>query len=113
MRHLVGVSRHVSRETLMGFATGVISFRRYHIVGSRPEELTPEWHAAIAAHAFGKHADVSTDGVEIGWIRPNHLFDIDFADASQIEVGRFVFVAMRLDRTAACTGRHITSRPTA
>lgn len=84
----------------MGFASGPVSFCRYYLCGDHPENLTEEWVEMLAAHAFGKHADETSDGVETGWIVPTHLFDVDFSESGRIEVGRFVYLAMRMDRTA-------------
>ncbi len=82
----------------MGFAAGAITFRRYLLSGSHPAALTDEWLAAIAARRFGRAA-AGVGGVEAGWIVPTHLLDTDFTDRERILVGRFVYLALRLDRT--------------
>lgn len=86
----------------MGFASGSLTCRRFFMVGKHPTNLTDDWRAAIDAHAFGRHAGAAgVDGVQIGWIRPTHVFDVDFDDASAILAGRFVHLGLRIDRTAA------------
>lgn len=84
----------------MGFASGAITFRRYLLSGGHPAALTDEWRAAIAAQRFGRTGAAGADGVEAGWIVPTHLLDTDFSDRERILVGRFVYLALRLDRTA-------------
>jgi hypothetical protein len=84
----------------MGFASGSASFRRFFIVGQRPTAWTDEWHEAVAANAFGRQPAVASDGVEVGWIVPNHLFDVDFSEPHRVQFERFVYLAMRIDRTA-------------
>lgn len=84
----------------MGFASGSASFRRFFLVGERPASWSAEWQAAVAEHAFGRQGSAASDGVEVGWIVPNHLFDVDFAEPHRIEYERFVYLAMRVDRAA-------------
>jgi len=85
----------------MGFARGRITFRRFFSSGGSFEAPADELLAAIDAHAFGRHGAASSDGIEFGWIVPNHLFDVDFSDADRIAFDKFLFLAMRMDRTAA------------
>ena len=85
----------------MGFAAGAITFRRFFICGEHPQTVGDEWLESIRAHAFGRCGEATSDGVETGWIVPAHLFDVDFSCLDRIEVDRFVFLGMRLDRTSA------------
>lgn len=85
----------------MGFASGSITFRRYYLCGEHPGSLSEEWFEALAGHAFGQGGEETSDGIESGWIVPTHLFDVDFSAPQRVTVGRFVYLAMRLDRTAA------------
>ena len=89
------------REMIIGFASGPITFRRFFLCGERPDSLSNGWYEAIAVRAFGKQREAASDGIETGWIVPNHLFDVDFSSPDRVTCGRFVFLAMRLDRTAA------------
>lgn len=84
----------------MGFAAGSVTFRRFFLAGKHPKTPTDKWLAAFADRAFGRQNYVASDGIETGWIVPNHLFDVDFSEPHRLAVGRFVYVAMRLDRTA-------------
>ena len=81
----------------MSFASGSISYRRYQVSGPHPEAVDKEVIAALGKHAFGAGGKTSADGLEVGWIAPTHLFDTDIA-AEKVSVGRFLHVAMRLDR---------------
>jgi len=84
----------------MSFASGSVSWRRFFIHGQHPQKLTDRWLEGLAENAFGKQAQANPDGVEYGWIVPEHLFDADFADPHRITFGPFVHVALRVDRTA-------------
>ncbi len=84
----------------MGFTSGTVTFRRFFLAGDHPAEATTEWLEPIRLHAFGRNGVAGIDGVETGWIRPTHLFDVKFDDLESLRVGRFVHLAMRLDRTA-------------
>ena len=88
----------------MGFANGAVMFRRLYQTGRPIEGMSDELLETIAAHAFGKRGEASSDGIETGWIVPQHLFDVDFTDPERILFGRFLFLAMRLDRTAPPAG---------
>lgn len=87
----------------MAFASGPISFRRYLISGAAPADVTDAFVQAVSAHAFGRYGAATADTTEVGWIGPRHLFDIDFA-AEHIAFGRFVHLAMRMDRKAVPSG---------
>lgn len=84
----------------MGFAAGAMTFRKFFLCGEHPQCITEEGLVAIRRHAFGQGGEASSDGVDVGWIAPAHLFDVDFSSADRIEVDRFVFLGLRLDRTA-------------
>ncbi len=88
----------------MGFAGGAVMFRRLYQAGRPIEGMSDELLETIAAHAFGKHGQATSDGIETGWIVPQHLFDVDFTDPERILFGRFLFLAMRMDRTASTAG---------
>ena len=81
----------------MGLSSGSVSFRRYSITGAGPADVTDAFVKAVHDNAFGRYGSASTDGTEVGWITPRHLFDNDIT-AEHIAVGRFVSLAMRLDR---------------
>ena len=93
----------------MGFASGRITFRRFFSAGGAFEAPPDELLTAIDAHAFGRHGVVASDGLETGWIVPNHHFDVDFTQLDRIAVDRFFFLAIRLDRTAAPSAKRIAS----
>ncbi|GIK16681.1 MAG: hypothetical protein BroJett003_16450 [Planctomycetota bacterium] len=71
------------------------------MAGRHPESFDGAMLSALAEHAFGRHATATGDGLELGWIRPTHLFDTDFSSESGVTVGRFTYVALRVDRTGA------------
>jgi len=84
----------------MGFASGGVSFRRYQISGWQKGGMDEGAVAALKALAFGSLREASADGTEVGWIAPTHLFDSEI-ELDKITVGRFVHLAMRLDRLGA------------
>jgi hypothetical protein len=83
----------------MGFAKGPITFRRFFIIGPHAKGDAPQRHEALAAHAFGRHVETAEDHA-IGWIVPTHLFDVDFASPERYRIGRYMYLAMRVDRLA-------------
>ncbi|NOT02836.1 MAG: hypothetical protein HOP29_19730 [Phycisphaerales bacterium] len=83
----------------MGFASGPVTFRRFFIDGPMAT-AAGDVVAAVKKCAFGRYGQRSADGVETGWISPEHLFDANIV-AEKIVFDRFVHCQMRLDRTAA------------
>ena len=83
----------------MGFASGSVTLRRYRIVGWKSRHVDEALLDQLNAHAFGRSGFDSADFVEVGWITPIHLFDVDFA-AEKIAVDRFVHLRMRVDRNS-------------
>jgi len=84
----------------MGFASGPVSYRRYQVDGWSGDRLDEQAVERLQAAAFGQAEAISADAVEIGWIAPTHLFDNEI-DLEKITTGRFVNLAMRLDRLSA------------
>jgi hypothetical protein len=84
----------------MGFASGRISFRRYHIAGSKLKAVSKTVLTRLREHAFGSGLSDMNDGTEYGWIAPTHLFDTNI-DAEKISFGRFLHVVLRMDRLSA------------
>jgi len=84
----------------MSFASGPVSYRRYRVEGWSGDRLDDEAVEQLGAAAFGQDRSVSSEAVEAGWIAPTHLFDFEI-DADKITTGRFVHLAMRLDRLDA------------
>lgn len=84
----------------MGFSSGPMSFRRYFLCGEHPRAITEDWLERLGAGSFGRQREVHPDGIETGWIVPTQLFDVDFSRDERVTVGRFVYVALRVDRTA-------------
>ena len=83
----------------MGFASGSVSFRRYRITGGKTSAVDDKMLDALNADAFGRYGQGLDETVEVGWITPDHLFDVNFA-AEKIAVSRFAHFRMRLDRTS-------------
>ncbi len=83
----------------MSFTSGPVTFRRYFITGGLGDHSDDSIITALRKHAFGRNGSASPDGVDAGWIGGDHLFDSDI-DAEKVLYDRFLFVQMRLDRTA-------------
>ncbi len=81
----------------MGFASGPITFRRFFIGEPLPKS-TNRIVECLRKQAFGQN-DPSADGVQAGWVSPEHLFDSDITEP-KVCYDRFVFVQMRIDRTS-------------
>jgi len=80
----------------MGFDKGSITFRRYAISGWKHGVVDDAMLGALAADAFGRYGSAD-EKIDLGWITPAHLFDVDFA-ADKIEFGRFAHFRLRVDR---------------
>lgn len=83
----------------MGFEKGSITFRRYRIDGWKHRTIDDAMLGALSANAFGRFASAADDNIDMGWVSPVHLFDVDFA-AEKIEFGRFAHFRLRIDRNA-------------
>lgn len=83
----------------MAFASGPVSFQRFYISGSIPEDITEAFIKALDARAFGRVGTLPDD-TQIGWIGPRHLFETDIT-AESIAFGRFAHLALRVDRLRA------------
>ena len=84
----------------MGFASGTVSFRRYHVEGSHAKMIDEDLLQGITKHAFGTSDAVASDGIECGWIAPTHVLDTNLT-IEKVSVGEMLHLAMRLDRTSA------------
>ena len=84
----------------MGFASGTVSFRRYHVEGSHPKVIDKDCLVRISEHAFGTSEAVTSDGIESGWIAPTHVLDTNLT-IEKVSVGEMLHLALRLDRTSA------------
>ena len=82
----------------MGFASGSISFRRYGISGRLAKNLTEKRLERLQENAFGSSREASSDGTEIGWVAPTHLFDTILTE-EKISIGPYLHLWLRLDRT--------------
>ena len=83
----------------MAFASGPVSYQRFFVTGSIPADVTDEVVKSFQDHAFGRLAP-TPDDVQIGWVGPRHLFETEIV-AEHIAWGRFVHLAVRVDRLAA------------
>lgn len=81
----------------MGFTSGRMTFRRFRLPGFAHTSIDDVLLAKLNAAAFGRYGSAAADGVDIGWITPQHLFDTDFG-AEKIAAGRFAQLALRLER---------------
>lgn len=83
----------------MGLASGRVTFRRYRLGGFVHNCVDDVLLAKLNRAAFGRYGSATTDGVEIGWITPQHLFDAEFG-GEKIAVGRFAHLMLRMDRNS-------------
>ena len=80
----------------MAFASGPMSFQRFHCTGPIPDEINEKFLTAVGAKTFGKLAALA-DETQCGWIGPRHLFETEI-DAGVISFGRFAHLGFRCDR---------------
>ena len=90
-------SVHMHKEVAMGFASGRVSFRRYHIQGRCPRTIDERLINKLNENAFGRSTETSPDATKYGWITPSHLFDTAF-DLVKVSAGRFLHLSLRIDR---------------
>jgi len=83
----------------MGFASGRVTFRRYRLGGFVHDSVDDLFLEKLNRAAFGRYGSAMADGSEMGWITPQHLFDVNFA-AEKITAGRFVHLLVRVDRNS-------------
>lgn len=83
----------------MAFASGSVTFRRYRVLRGKHRVVDDAFLAALAANAFGRYGSAADADVEIGWVTPRHVFDVNFA-AEKIAAGRFAHFVMRVDRNS-------------
>jgi hypothetical protein len=81
----------------MGFYSGRLMFARYKINGPSPGLFRPEHLERLAAHAIGKQAVASPDGVEVGWTAGDHILDTQFDLAKNI-VNETLSFCLRVDQ---------------
>ncbi len=81
----------------MGFESGPISFRRYVMSGWPSDGLDEARIEKLQSFAHGAVKEVSSDGTEVGWVAPTHLFDTNI-ELEKISFGRFVHLVLRIDR---------------
>jgi hypothetical protein len=86
----------------MAFASGSVTFRRYRVVQCGFKVVDEAFIDALNGCAFGRYRTVE-EGVDLGWVTPAHLFDVDFA-GEKIAAGRFAHFRLRRDRTTVPAG---------
>lgn len=80
----------------MSFASGPVSFQRFHIDGHLPTDVTDRFVAALNKHAFG-HSPPRPDGTQSGWVGPSHVLDTELR-AEAVACGGYVHLALRVDQ---------------
>lgn len=80
----------------MSFLTGRVTFVRYKVAGRSPKHFGQEHLDQLAAHAIGKHRQISADGVEVGWTAGDHILDTHFELAKNVVEDTLQF-ALRVD----------------
>lgn len=63
----------------MSFASGTVSFSRYHVVGGSPKRLDEPLLEKFRSRAIGSRKSARADDEQIGWIGGRHLLDREFA----------------------------------
>jgi hypothetical protein len=80
----------------MGFLSGRVTIARYRVTGQSPGIFGPEHLKLLADLAAGRQRIASADGIEIGWIAGDHLFDTRFELAKNVVNEALLFV-FRID----------------
>jgi len=81
----------------MGFESGRAGFRRFRLRGFAHNAVDDVLLEKLNAAAFGRYDSTGANGMDIGWVTPQHLFDVDFGP-EKISFGRFAYWVLRCDR---------------
>ena len=79
----------------MGLISGSVSFIRFGVEGTLPENVFDFIDDRIRSFSF-RDIDDSTDEYSIGWVSVANMFDMDFRYAAYLN-GDYVTLAMRID----------------
>ena len=79
----------------MGFESGSITFRRFAVVGSHPQQVTEEILARVAEHAL-EPGEFGVEEVEYGWNGGRHIYDDQFTFENNVYNDCLLF-ALRID----------------
>ncbi|MDB5384496.1 MAG: hypothetical protein JWM11_142 [Planctomycetaceae bacterium] len=79
----------------MGFLSGQMTFGRYQVEGG-PQEFGLEHLETLAKFAIGQIESSSTDGLDVGFIAGQHLFDLNFT-ADKNLINEFLHFGIRVD----------------
>lgn len=80
----------------MGFASGSVSYQRFHVTGRMSSDCDDAFMKAINGRSFGR-LPVAADETQMGWIGPGHLFETDIK-AERIAFGNYVQCMLRVDK---------------
>lgn len=80
----------------MGFFSGRTTLSRYRIIGATPQLFGPEHLNALAERQSGRQRLASADGIEVGWIAGDHIFDTRFELAKNI-INDMLWFSLRVD----------------
>lgn len=79
----------------MGFLSGQMTFGRYKVEGG-PQEFGLEHLELLAKFAIGQVETSSMDGLDVGFIAGQHLFDLSFT-ADKNLINEFLHFGIRVD----------------
>ena len=79
----------------MGFLSGPVSFQRFYVTGSLPDEIDDKFVAALNKRAFGRVVALP-DETQHGWIGPEHLMQTELT-GEMIAFGSYALLGIRVD----------------
>jgi hypothetical protein len=79
----------------MGFLSGQMTFGRYKVEGG-PQEFGLEHLETLAKFAIGQVETSATDGMDVGFIAGQHLFDVSFKAEKNL-INEFLHFGIRVD----------------
>jgi hypothetical protein len=90
------LSARDAKSSRVGFSSGLISFRRFTVVGRQPEAIDQDLLDQIAQHALRPSDDAAPAEIEYGWSGGRHILDANFTFENNVYADALLF-ALRVD----------------
>jgi hypothetical protein len=82
----------------MGILKGMLTVRRYEIVGQIPTDWGHEFHQKLQQHSFHGASLLSGKDETMGWTLIQNLLDTDFSEIDNWLIEHYVFAMLRVDK---------------
>lgn len=82
----------------MGILKGMMTVRRYNVLGDIPQNYGHEFHEKLQEHAFQSSSFLSGKEEIVGWTLLKNLLETDFSDIDQWLCMHYITAMMRVDK---------------